>query len=125
MPEITLTDQPRIEDLRVRTVLPNLSANITGRLRFWDGSLLEFVEAAEQRGALVEKTDYAYHFQDADDRLVFPYDNSPRHPEISTHPHHKHTGTTAGQDERLEAAFPPHLGNVLREIDSYLQVRRK
>lgn len=114
-----------IENLRVRTVRPNLSASVTGRLRFWDGSLLEFVEALAQRGALVEKMDYAYHFQDADDRLVFRYDNSPHHPEISTHPHHKHTGTTAGQDERLEEAFPPHLGDVLREIDSYLQVHSK
>ena len=71
-----------IEDLRVRMVQPGVVANISGRLRFWDGSLLEFTEAVEQRGALIDKVEYAYHFQDADSGLVFRYDNSPHHPEI-------------------------------------------
>lgn len=113
-----------IENLRVRTVQPNLSANILGRLRFWDGSLFEFVETVEQRGALVDKTEYAYHYQNAGNNLVFRYDNSPHHPEISTHPHHKHVGIQAGQNERLEAAHTPHLGDVLREIERYLQEPR-
>ena len=112
-----------IEDLRVRTIQPNAAASIFGRLRFCDGSLLEFTETAEQRGALVDKVEYAYHFQDADGRLVFRYDNSPHHPEISTYPHHKHVGTQAVHGERLEASNAPYLGDILREIDRHMQAQ--
>ncbi len=54
------------------------------------------------------------HYQNASAELVFRYDNAPHHPEIATHPHHKHMG------RKVEATHPPHLGAVLREIDQFL-----
>jgi hypothetical protein len=46
--------------------------------------------------------------------LVFRYDNAPHHPEVATHPHHKHTGTT------VVACTPPDISEVLSEIDALL-----
>jgi len=42
------------------------------------------------------------------------YDNVPHHPEIKTHPHHKHIR------DSVVATQPPDLGEVLREIDAVL-----
>jgi hypothetical protein len=103
-----------MELFRVKEIVPDQAGIIEGRLRFWDGSLLEFTETLTEQGVVLIKTDYAYHYQDIDDNLVFRYDNAPHHPEVSTHPHHKHTPIG------IEAATPPHLNEVLHEIDQYL-----
>ncbi len=57
---------------------------------------------------------YAYHYQRADDELVFRYDNVPHYPDIRTFPHHKHIGDT------VVPAQPPDLSEVLREIDGVM-----
>lgn len=90
---------------------------LTGRLKFSDGSLLEFVEQVRPRGKRgVEKISYSYHYQHADGRTVFRYDNSPHHPEIAnTFPRHKHSG------DQVEAADSPDLHDVLQEIDQHLR----
>jgi hypothetical protein len=46
----------------------------------------------------------------------FIYDNAPHHPEIVTHPHHKHVGPA----DRLAPADQPSLGQVLAEVESWL-----
>ena len=43
-------------------------------------------------------------------------DNAPHHPEIVTHPHHKHIGPT----DRLAPADQPSLSQVLTEVESWL-----
>jgi hypothetical protein len=106
-----------LELLRAREVVPDREGMVEGRLRFWDGSLLEFTETLIERGVVLIKTDYAYHFQDTQNQLIFRYDNAPHHPEVSTHPHHKHTS------KGIETANPPYLNDVLREIDQYLYQR--
>jgi uncharacterized protein DUF6516 len=106
-----------LELLRAREVVPDREGIVEGRLRFWDGSLLEFTETLIERGVVLIKTDYAYHFQDTQNQLIFRYDNAPHHPEVSTHPHHKHTS------KGIETANPPYLNDVLREIDQYLYQR--
>jgi len=42
--------------------------------------------------------------------------------EISSHPHHKHIGGQRG--EQIEAAQPPSLTEVLREIEDHLYPAR-
>ncbi|MBI1878622.1 MAG: hypothetical protein HYR94_10415 [Chloroflexi bacterium] len=106
-----------IEYFRVREIMPGQAGIIEGRLRFWDSSLLEFTETLTEQGVVLIKTDYAYHYQDAMDTLIFRYDNAPHHAEIATHPHHKHASTG------VEAANPPHLNDVLHEIDQYLYLK--
>lgn len=110
-----------LEHLVVDSIVPDQKVLIEGRLRFWDGSLLKFVEVVQQRGAIVGKLEYAYHYQNAFDRLVFRYDNAPHHREISTFPHHKHSAGEGGKPELIEPAMAPHLREVLREIERFLR----
>lgn len=103
-----------IVSLRIHEVTPHQSGLIESRLSFWDNSRLEIAEFLITKGTVLVKTNYAYHYQDVDHTLIFRYDNAPHHPEITSHPHHKHTPTG------IEATDPPHLQDVLREIDRYL-----
>lgn len=103
-----------VEFFRVEELVPGREGIIAGRMRFWDGSLLEFREVLIESGIVLVKTDYVYHYQDANDVLIFRYDNAPHHPEVSTHPHHKH------MPQGIETAVPPDLTNILKEIDQYL-----
>jgi hypothetical protein len=103
-----------VEYLLIQETIPDREGIIDGRLRFWDGSLLEFVEVVVEQGVVLTKTEYAYHYQDAANKLRFRYDNAPHHPEVATHPHHKHSPIG------IEPSLAPDFGNVLREIDSYL-----
>jgi hypothetical protein len=64
----------------------------------------------------VVKWRYSYHYQDSEGKLIFRHDNAPHHPEIETHPHHKHVGS----DDNVIASQPPDLGDVLREIDEII-----
>ncbi len=102
-----------IEELEItdRSDQPGRTSELHARLRFWDGSLLEVEEALTTERHLIIKVYYAYHYQRADGSFVLRYDNVPHHPELSTHPHHKHIG------ERVVAAEAPDLGEVLREIE--------
>ncbi len=108
------------EHLFVDETVPRREGVIEGRLRFWDGSLLEFVEILVVRGFIVVKTDYTYHYQDSENRLIFRYDNAPHHPEVATFPHHKHILEGSNQHEMIMDTGPPHLHDVLREIDLHL-----
>ncbi|NKQ34348.1 MAG: hypothetical protein HF973_01895 [Chloroflexi bacterium] len=92
----------------------NQRGSIRGRLHFYDNSLVDFGEVLVVRNKQVIKLRYAYHYQDADGKMIFRYDNAPHHPEISTHPHHKHAGSTIGP------AQPPDLSEVLREIEQLI-----
>lgn len=107
-----------IEHLYADETYPGASGLVRGRLRFWDGSLFVFAELLEVRAGLLRKVEYGYHYQDADDNLIFRYDNSPHYPDLATFPHHKHV--VEGGNELVEAATPPNLRQVLREIESFL-----
>lgn len=102
-----------IEMLSLRPISPE-EGRLRGRLRFSDGSLLEFREAVAIEEQQMVKLSYAYHYQRADGTLVVRYDNASHHPELPGFPNHKHT--PAG----IEPAEPPDLSKVLREIDMYL-----
>ena len=81
-----------VERFTVQQFEGESSALIEARLRFWDNSLLRFSEELIERGAVVVKQDYVYHYQGSDNSMIFRYDNSPHFPEIETFPHHKHVG---------------------------------
>lgn len=92
----------------------NQRGSIRGRLRFYDNSLLDFGEVLVVRNGQIVKLRYAYHYQDAGGGMIFRYDNAPHHPEVSTHPNHKHAGSA------IEPAQPPDLSEVLREIEQLI-----
>jgi hypothetical protein len=85
------------------------------RIYFWDESYLEVYEVVSTELGYPVRVHYAYSYFRAG-QLVFRYDNAPHHPEIATHPHHKHIGVT----ERLAPADQPSLSQVLDEVESWL-----
>ncbi len=89
----------------------NRRGTITGRLKFHDGSLLDFGEVLILRNKQIVKLRYAYHYQNALGDVIFRYDNAPHYPNLPTYPHHKHIGSA------IEPAQAPDLSEVLREIE--------
>lgn len=64
---------------------------------------------------------YAYYWLKQNDELRVGWDNAPHHPEVSTHPHHKHI--TA--QESIQASEETTLEDVLRFIKKKLEVERQ
>jgi hypothetical protein len=56
---------------------------------------------------------YSYHYQTADETLLFRYDDTPHFPDMATFPHHKHVAAR----DKVEPATPPDLKAVLLEIE--------
>jgi hypothetical protein len=94
----------------------NQRGSIRGKLKFHDGSVLDFGEVVIVRNKQIEKLRYAYHYQNASGEVIFRYDNAPHYPNLPTHPHHKHVGST------IEPAQTPDLSAVLREIEQLIFV---
>lgn len=92
----------------------NLYGSIEGRLRFYDGSLLEFDEVILLQNEQIIKLRYAYHYQNSAGELIFRYDNVPHYPHIPTYPHHKHVG------DKVESAQVPDLSEILDEIEQLI-----
>lgn len=107
-----------VEVYNIRELSAGQSVAIKARLHYWDGSMLQLSENLVEEGIKLRKVEYAYHYQAQDGSLIFRYDNVPHYPNLPTHPHHKHV--KEGVAERVEAAQPPQLTDVLREIDAML-----
>lgn len=88
------------------------------RVFFWDTSYLDLYEVVNTELGYPVRVHYAYTYIREGQR-VFRYDNAPHHPEIATHPHHKHIGPT----DRLAPADQPSLSQVLSEIEGWLELR--
>ena len=85
------------------------------RVVFWDNSYLDLYEVVSTELGYPIRVSYAYTYLREGQR-IFRYDNAPHHPEIVTHPHHKHIGP----EDRLAPADQPSLSQILTEVESYL-----
>ena len=85
------------------------------RVLFWEESYLDLYEVISTELGYPVKIHYAYMFIQ-DGKLIFRYDNAHHHPEISTHPHHKHSGSR----DALSATDEPALSQILNEIEKLL-----
>ena len=94
--------------------LPGRQGIIEGRLKFHDGSRLDFDEVVLVRNEQILKLRYAFHYQNESGEVIFRYDNAPHYPNIMTYPHHKHMGSA------VEPAQVPDLSEVLREIEQLI-----
>lgn len=84
---------------------------IRGNLVFIDGTRLHWREFANVQSGLRQLM-YSFQYMDAQDRLIFRYDNADHHFDVSTYPHHKHDGSP----ENVIPSAPPILADVLDEI---------
>jgi hypothetical protein len=107
-----------VEQFRIQLAKANSEGLILGCIRFWDDSLLYFREELVERNVTTVRVNYAYHYQSAGGALLFRYDRSSHYPELVTFPHHKHI--VVDGEETVEAAQPPTLSEVLREIEGLL-----
>ncbi|AEA46526.1 toxin-antitoxin system TumE family protein [Archaeoglobus veneficus] len=78
-------------------------------VEFIDNSELHVFEHVDRN---LRKTDYSYHWQDKDRKLLLRWDNAPHHPEIETFPHHLHRGNKVEPAEELTFA------EALKKIES-------
>lgn len=78
------------------------------RLSCPSGELLEVGEALAQAATALTWLRYRYHFQSG--TLVLRYDSAPHHPELPTHPEHRHV------NQVTEAAVRPSLLAFLKEV---------
>ena len=62
---------------------------VHGILEVIDGSTLQFMELINIKRDKMTRLKYRFHLMNANDEMVFRYDNAPHYPEITTHPHHK------------------------------------
>lgn len=74
----------------VEEVLTPQRVNLRIRIRFEQGSLLAINEAVTVENDRLIWLDYRYHYQDAENSLIFRYDSTPHFPDLPTRPHHKH-----------------------------------
>jgi len=90
---------------------------ITCTITFSNGFQLEITEVVDT--SIPNKLKYRYHFMDDADKIIFRYDNAPHHKELTTFPHHKHTGTTVLESPERS------LVDVLVEISKLIHNERK
>ncbi len=88
------------------------------RVLFWNESYLDIYEVVSTELGYPVKIHYAYTYITSG-KQVFRYDNAPHHPEIRTHPHHRHSE----ERDQLSAAEEPTLSQILNEIQTILKER--
>ncbi|NBD36641.1 MAG: hypothetical protein GVY30_11670 [Chloroflexi bacterium] len=109
--EETLAEFPDIRHYELQKKVYNTKQGyISGRVVFEDGTRLDFVEVMDTD--MVRKLKYRYHYMDTTQEIIFRYDNAPHYPEVSSFPHHKHTGDDVDVCECDE----PSLEDVLLDI---------
>jgi len=116
--ERSLLENPQvaqIEEPMTCLASDDFNGLIRSRVFFWDDSYLDLYEMVNTELGHPVRVSYAYTYIREGQR-VFRYDNAPHHPEIFTHPHHKHIGPS----DRLVPADQPTLSQVLAEIESLL-----
>ncbi|MBI5054372.1 MAG: hypothetical protein HZC38_21130 [Chloroflexi bacterium] len=64
---------------------------------------------------------YAYYWLKQNDELRIGWDNAPHHPEVSTHPHHKHVE----KQENIQESEETKLEDVLKFIKKRLEEERQ
>ena len=100
---------------------------LEGCLVFAGGSKLRFqiVLGLDEKHNVVEKR-YFYGYFDQQGMRIFQYDNSPHHPELTSHPQHVHWGPRPGEgkDDAFELDIPRvDFIAVVSRVEQLLQER--
>ena len=100
-------------DARTKTIHKDKRSQHTGYFRadlfFPDGSSLHIREFVTTQ-IRIDRYTNVYHYQDADDRLIFRYDNTHHFPDRPNFPHHRHT------PDGVALAPEPDLQSVIDEV---------
>ena len=108
-----LRRSPLVKDLEVIEVIEEESVQfLRVRAEITDGSLLYVRELI-----FSDHSKYSYHLQTRRGKMLLRWDNAPHHPEIPTHPDHKHEGERVGPSVRVS------VEEVLSELAAVLKSR--
>jgi len=108
--------EPIISELQIRINWRSPTRLILkGTITFIDSSKLYFLEYILAEGNSLKRVSYRFHYTDSQGAMIFRYDNAPHHPEVPSHPHHKHLS-----DGRVVATKEQSLLDVLAEIASLI-----
>jgi Family of unknown function (DUF6516) len=92
-----LRHSPLVKDLEVIEMVEEENVQfLRVRLEIMDGSLLYVREAF-----FPDHNKYSYHWQTRTGEMLLRWDNAPHHPEIPTHPDHRHEGEEVGPSARV------------------------
>ena len=86
---------------------------IQGSLEFLQGSRLFFREYVDLQES-IEKLSYSFHYQDAENNLIFRYDNAQHKPDLG-YTEHKHI-----RDKIISSKIPYIEQVILEIINEYL-----
>lgn len=87
---------------------------VKGNVTFIDSSVLEIAIFASETSSAVIIDKYRFHYMDYKGAMIFRYDNAHHHPEIRSHPHHKHIKNL------VLPAHLPGLKEILNEISAMI-----
>ncbi|MGL5941947.1 MAG: toxin-antitoxin system TumE family protein [Waterburya sp.] len=89
---------------------------IRGKIKYKDDSLLHLREFVYVE-ITVDRKMYSYQYMNAQNNLIFRYDNTEHHRKLNlpNFPHHKHDGS----EDNVVNSNAPFLADVLKEIESY------
>jgi len=87
---------------------------LKGHVTIIDSSILEIAIFATESHGTVSIDKYRLHYMNSAGQMLFRYDNSPHHPEIDTHPHHKHT------PDKIGPSNMPSIRDILNEISAIM-----
>jgi hypothetical protein len=85
---------------------------VEGEVVFVNGSRLVFFEFLRQIEAGLDQEKYRYQLMDANNQILFRYDNAPHYPHVATFPHHKHLPTD------VIDSFGSSLVEVFNEVEA-------
>ncbi|MGL5832508.1 MAG: toxin-antitoxin system TumE family protein [Waterburya sp.] len=89
---------------------------IKGKIDYKDDSLIHLREFVYVE-ITVDRKMYSYQYMNAQNNLIFRYDNTEHHRKLNlpNFPHHKHDGS----EDNVVSSNAPFLADVLKEIESY------
>jgi hypothetical protein len=100
-----------VKDLEVIELVEEESVQLLrARAEIMDNSILHIREAI-----FSYTSKYSYHWQTSTGEVLIRWDNAPHHPEIPTHPDHKHEGEEISPSTRVS------IEDVLAEIATILK----
>lgn len=86
---------------------------IEGSIKFMDNSTLHFMEFVDV-SKNIERFKYSYHYEDANNAMIFRYDMAPHFRDIETFPHHKH------EKEKVMPSNKASLKEILHEVEKLI-----
>ena len=103
------------EELTLRQI-DDAEGYIKGVLHLYGGYALHVAEYVILRAGRPERLKYRYQLLDRANQLLTRWDNAPHHPQIETHPFHKHT-----RNGEITTSPAMDIPAILDELDTELE----